>query len=210
MKNKFSILFLSLLSISSIDLFCSMGVVSSKKREVKVISEADISRLLGAIYFHEPLEKIKSLLDTGIDPNYSPNYKISFLTMALQVGNLEAAKLLIERGANVNWVNRNGVKPISFVPLNQGKLSVDLINLLLDNGAEINENDIFVLPLGAEENNSELVSLLRKHNVKLQFRRLDPLWSEIPYMEHTYIEHKNFDSGGQIPPQEKNKECNIL
>lgn len=170
-----------------------------------MVSESDISRLLDAIYLHKPLEKINLLLDRGIDVNYSPNYVINFLNIALQAGNLEAAKLLIERGADVNWTNRNGMRPISFVPLNQGMLSVDLINLLVNNGANIDQDDIFILPFGIEESNPELVGLLNKYGAKLRSKQIDPLWAQIPYMDYG---NRNLARGAH---QERHKkECNIL
>ena len=87
-------------------------------------------------------------LDAGANINESDGMATA-LFYAILGGKLEAAKLLIERGADVNAPSIMGTGPLG---LAVGKRNVELIKLLLDHGA--NPNSIVgkgtVLHLAAE------------------------------------------------------------
>jgi len=52
-------------------------------------------------------------------------------------GNINAAQLLLEKGAEINWVDEHGRTPL-YIACNQGK--VDAVRLLLDKGAEVDRS----------------------------------------------------------------------
>jgi len=78
------------------------------------------------------------LLDAGADPNATENSKNhSALMMAIAETHLEAASLLIESGALISARSQNSFTPLLFAA-QQG--SVELGDLLLRNGADVNES----------------------------------------------------------------------
>jgi ankyrin repeat protein len=72
------------------------------------------------------------LLETGTDPNlvYHTN---TALTYAARDGFIEIARLLIDHGADVNWIDGEGVTPLILAAF---KDHPDLSQLLLDHGAD--------------------------------------------------------------------------
>lgn len=59
------------------------------------------------------INKVKSLIDQGADLESRDLAKNTPLHIACMVGDLEIAKLLIEKGADVNAINDNGFTPLS-------------------------------------------------------------------------------------------------
>ncbi|KIN00701.1 hypothetical protein OIDMADRAFT_90215, partial [Oidiodendron maius Zn] len=83
----------------------------------------------------------RQLLDLGVDVNIRTSYGESPLHVAAANGSLRVAKLLLDRGADVNaehgrgtFNERNwrGLTPLAVASLG---LRTSFINLLLDNGA---------------------------------------------------------------------------
>lgn len=92
---------------------------------------------LGLASFFGHIELVKLLLDQGADPNIAANnsFKVTPLHSACAISNYDIAKILIEKGANVNAKQIQGVTPLHSAAHNgQAKL----VKLLLKNGAEIN------------------------------------------------------------------------
>ncbi|MEM6433307.1 MAG: ankyrin repeat domain-containing protein [Cyanobacteria bacterium P01_D01_bin.115] len=78
------------------------------------------------------LDQVQALLDSGTDPNlvYHTN---TALTYATRDGFTEIAAALIAAGAEVNWVDGEGVTPLILAAF---KGHVGLVELLLDNDAD--------------------------------------------------------------------------
>ena len=85
------------------------------------------------------------------------------LHLACFAGSLDAARLLIESGANVNAIALNGVRPLGFAVLQN---HIDIVRLLLSNGAVSGINAIFqksgttCLHIAVKNGNIEMVRLL--------------------------------------------------
>ena len=76
---------------------------------------------------------VKELLNSGHDPNAGNNNNVTALFMAAQNGHTETAKLLIERGANVNSTFLDdGETPLISASKSNHK---EIVSILLDNGA---------------------------------------------------------------------------
>ncbi|MDA0866449.1 MAG: ankyrin repeat domain-containing protein [Cyanobacteria bacterium] len=79
------------------------------------------------------IEAVRSHLDSGTNPNlvYHTN---TALTYAARDGFTDIAQLLIDHGAEVNWVDGEGVTPLILASL---KGHTALAELLLHHGADI-------------------------------------------------------------------------
>ncbi|MEM9907913.1 MAG: ankyrin repeat domain-containing protein [Cyanobacteria bacterium P01_D01_bin.44] len=78
------------------------------------------------------LDSVRSHLQTGIDPNlvYHTN---TALTYAARDGFTEIAQALIDAGADVNWIDSEGVTPLILAAF---KGHSELAQLLLEHGAD--------------------------------------------------------------------------
>lgn len=83
------------------------------------------------------LEDVRSQLQAGTDPNlvYRTN---TALTYAARDGFTEIARLLLDSGADVNWIDGEGVTPLILASF---KGHENLVRLLLERGAEIDIQD---------------------------------------------------------------------
>lgn len=93
----------------------------------------------------EDLAAVRAALDRGADPNAVPHGPKSFpLCLAAQKGNLELAKLLIEKGANANYpgaASPGDITNLKYgIPLNAAAnaLDLDMVQLLIEHGADVN------------------------------------------------------------------------
>ncbi|MEM9002941.1 MAG: ankyrin repeat domain-containing protein [Cyanobacteria bacterium P01_F01_bin.86] len=83
------------------------------------------------------VETVRSLLQEGTDPNlvYHTN---TALTYAARDGFIAIARVLIDAGAEVNWIDGEGVTPLILASF---KNHVELAELLLDHGADVTVRD---------------------------------------------------------------------
>jgi ankyrin repeat protein len=85
------------------------------------------------------LRTVRYLLDHGAYVNATDKMDCTALTEAALRGSVDIARLLIERGANVNHaVKRYGTTPLMFAAI---RGSVPMIELLLSNGAKVDARD---------------------------------------------------------------------
>lgn len=79
------------------------------------------------------IEKVRAMLDRGVDVNSKSRYGATALSFASEHGNLELVRLLVERGADVNvrdtFYNSD---PVTWAVI---KGHVEIVGLLLDKGA---------------------------------------------------------------------------
>ena len=93
------------------------------------------------------IEKVKSLLEEGVDPNYGGECRCLPLETACSDDNYECAKLLLEYGADPNLVDKYGDLPLS-TACRYGRY--ECVKLLLDSGAIVRYgqiNDLFATTL---------------------------------------------------------------
>ena len=83
------------------------------------------------------LKTVRQLLEEGNDPNgiYHTN---TALTYAARDGFTEIARALIEYGAEVNWIDGEGVTPLILASF---KGHLDMVQLLLEHGADTTVRD---------------------------------------------------------------------
>src|SRR6266566_5221938 len=80
------------------------------------------------------LRGLKSLLDQGISPDTPDRNQITPLMYAAQVGSLEAMRILLDHGADVNARNGSGSTALMWSAADPAR-----VRLLLERGADVNK-----------------------------------------------------------------------
>ncbi len=93
--------------------------------------------LIVAAAGHCRASMLRVLLDHGADVDATDRHNRTALYLAADSHRVDAAALLIERGANVHVVDTWGYTPLMLAC--QSGDHVDFIELLIDNGAKVNE-----------------------------------------------------------------------
>lgn len=105
---------------------------------------AELSTGENAVYilseFHNTREKLKILLERGVNPNVADEYGRTPLHMAMKHDVAENAELLIEYGADVNCRDNEGNTPLL---LAVNRESINCVNLLMKKGADANIPNTF-------------------------------------------------------------------
>ena len=83
------------------------------------------------------INKVKSWLDEGLDPEFQTSLLGSGLMIAAWNGNIPMMTLFVERGANIRRANRNGEQPLQLAAWN-GHL--EAVKWLLEHGAVLNRD----------------------------------------------------------------------
>jgi len=116
--------------------------------------------LLHAAYYGH-IQKVKSLLDKGVDVNFQDEgYGASPLHAASQSGRKKIVRMLLNRGAKVNLQNKKGDTALMAAAFNGHK---DIIEILVLAGADVNHQnpvDETALSLAREERRKKIVKLL--------------------------------------------------
>lgn len=111
--------------------------------ELLIKSGADINVNLGQMFNNvigaKDHERLKALIDLGANIECTEYYKKSPLRMAFEQNDLEAAKLLINLGADLN--SSNGYNTILEHVISNGNL--EAFNLLIDSGAKVTTDCLF-------------------------------------------------------------------
>ena len=83
------------------------------------------------------VEEVRSLLQSGVDPNESYHTNTA-LIYAARDGQIEIAQLLIDHNAEVNWIDGEGVTPLILAAF---KGHVELAELLMEHQADTTVRD---------------------------------------------------------------------
>ena len=81
------------------------------------------------------INKVRSWLDAGLDPEFQDNQIGSGLMIAAWNGNVDMMALFVERGANPQRANRNGEQPLQLAAWNG---HTPAVKWLLERGAPLN------------------------------------------------------------------------
>ena len=107
------------------------------------------------------IKAVNLFLEAGMDPNVTTPSGTPLLAAAA-AGNLEVAKVLIEKGANVNTKDKDGMTPMVAAIFGEkdGAGKQGLVRLLLEKGADLNTryitNGVAFTPLMAAASNKDL------------------------------------------------------
>ena len=145
-----------------------MAVQSNKLESVKILID-DNSNIdfhvngytsLQSAASYGALEITEYLLNKGAKINYDPNSKATPLYIAIQQKKTDIAKLLLKKGADVNFVDKQMKK----IPLVASINNSELAKLLVENGAnansEIAKSEMSPLRKAVNLENDELVQYL--------------------------------------------------
>ena len=143
----------------------------------KAILLFSIILIAGAIFGQDNNEKlysaitrgdtliVRQLLNNDADPNYiiasGPWMKVNMLITAVNNGNIDIAKMLIAKNANVNWKDGFNTTALMYAAAKGNK---DMVILLLNNGANISDNDgqgNTVLTAAKESKNKDLIKFIQ-------------------------------------------------
>lgn len=148
--------------VKLIDLLRAKGAIISKDDKLL----PDLQASLEASWSNRA-DVLKVLLDYGADVNGADHWGWSLLHYTSSGGYADMTKMLLEKGANPNIVERTeGRTPLHYVAL-WGKKTV--AEILLAHGANVDTRDWFgktPLSLAKEGGHTEIIELLKKHGAK--------------------------------------------
>ena len=117
-----------------------------------VLNPVSSKKLVDAIE-QEDIEEVRRLLEKGADPNEPDGIRIPFLasllesspdrplSVACKTGNLELVKLLISYGATAEDQKDMGRSPLEATLLHYHPDDIEMVKLLLENGADISQEE---------------------------------------------------------------------
>lgn len=115
-------------------------------------------QLMQAVYAKD-LEKIKTLLEEGADPNTRDGLGFTTLMIACEHNHLEISKLLLDAKANPNLENVGDTALM--IAASSGNL--DLVKLLIRKGARVNNKNVMgmtALSVAEQKKHREVVEFL--------------------------------------------------
>jgi hypothetical protein len=127
--------------------------------------QSAMGRLLQAVKEHD-LEACKEALGGEANVNYADSQtdtEPTLLILAVRASDVEIARLLVEKGANVDLRDRTHRTPLMWASYFG---NIPLMNLLLDHGAGVNAHDNFgqvAIEMARDANHPDAVSILAQH-----------------------------------------------
>jgi len=108
---------------------------------------------------------MKRLLEKGVLPKDTENGENSSLVLAASDGYFEVCCLLIEYGASVNYRTDIGESPLGCAVYCK---YLKIVRLLLENGANPNQKDIFGTPMAelAKDSTEEIKKILIEYGMR--------------------------------------------
>jgi len=119
--------------------------------------------ILGAVKIGD-IEVARTLLDLGVPPDFALASGITMLAYAIFGNDIPMARLLIERGADVNVVDKNGMTPLLWAA-NVDFGDAAIVELLLKAGARPDarsRDGLTPLELARKHNHTHLIPALEK------------------------------------------------
>ncbi|XP_043464073.1 putative ankyrin repeat protein RF_0381 [Leptopilina heterotoma] len=155
-----------LASSSGYSLLCSMlknSVYSSQRHD-----ELQVERAMYEQHLAKFLEISKLLLQHPVKINdESQERDHTPLHFAVEIGNLEIVKILLTKGAIVNATNNNSDTPLHIAVSEKNNPSESVIQLLLENGADVKiQNKLTCTPYDLSVNSS-IKRILSQHEIKM-------------------------------------------
>ena len=148
--------------VKLIDLLRAKGAIISKDDKLL----PDLQASLEAAWSNHA-DVLKVLLDYGADVNAEDHWGWSLLHYTTYAGNADMTKMLLEKGANPNIVERTeGRTPLHYAAQRGEKTQAEM---LLAHGANMDTRDWYgktSLFLATEGGHTEIIELLRKHGAK--------------------------------------------
>lgn len=86
-----------------------------------------------------PKESVVYLINNGNDVSLKDCYDMTPLHYAMRAQNVEAAKVLLEAGADPNIANEKKITPLAYI--NGMPEELELLKLMLDKGGDVNFNN---------------------------------------------------------------------
>jgi uncharacterized protein len=124
--------------------------------------------LFTAVTFHDP-SKAKQLIEDGADIEAKDEHGMTALIIACSKGNLDIARLLIEKGAKVNSTGADGTTPLMATAGSGIVYSVEIAKLLLEKGAEVaaqNKDGKTAMNVAGAKGDKKLADLLLERGTK--------------------------------------------
>lgn len=136
--------------------------------------------------------KVQPLLDQGADPNLRSGGDLTPLLAGIGTGNLPVVRCLLDHGANPNLKNDQGLTPLqaaiqAAIGTQVDAQDVQIVRLLLDRGATVNEPGQSVLNFAAQCGDTPLVQFLLSHGADLHQR--DDLFGGTPLATAVVCDH---------------------
>ncbi|MDD9899435.1 MAG: ankyrin repeat domain-containing protein [Alphaproteobacteria bacterium] len=114
----------------------------------------------------------QKLLERGVDPNAKGNKDDTALLRSAYHCNTDLVRALIDKGANVNDANIYGHTPLMVAVAQDIEESMEIISLLIENGADIHARDKYnktALDMVSPERATQ-ITLLEQESIKKKFR----------------------------------------
>jgi ankyrin repeat protein len=175
MQKKSIFLILLIVILSSIMLYgCGKSPEEARKELAGMNIQYNVLSFLKAIENNDTVAT-KLFLEAGMDPNANVD-GITPLMVAATKNRLEIAKSLIDKKANVNAKDKDGLTALHYAVIGDpnGSASIDVTKLLIEKGADVNfqstKDGMTPLMVAVTKGSAEIVKLLLEKgaNVNVQ------------------------------------------